>query len=106
MVRSIFTRWEMRHAHGRGPSDRHAAWRAFGAAMTDTAQALHDVTPIPPESGQEVHLTASAHGMSFALRTDTMPMGAMGFAVDVWGEDAATAKEIWRRAERLAPDNK
>jgi hypothetical protein len=56
MVGTIFTRWQIRHVHGRGPSDGHAACGTFGAAMTDTAQALHDITPAPPPGArQEVH---------------------------------------------------
>lgn len=55
--------------------------------------------------------SAVGHDMSEMSSCPLVPRGAKatvrsvgdGFAVDVYGEDAATAAEIWRRAQKLKP---
>jgi hypothetical protein len=62
----------------------------------------------------DCHLARNAavgHGMSEMGYCPLVPRGAKasvrsvgdGFAVDVYGEDSATAAEIWRRAQQLKP---
>jgi len=64
----------------------------------------------------DCHLARNAavgHDMPEMNKCPLVPRGAKasvrsvgdGFAIDVYGEDAATAAEIWRRAQQLKPAN-